>query len=174
MDRFRLLAKNVDMLVSIRTARFLRHGVNLRDQLCAAFFPAASSSTSAAREAIEALTSSYYNNLKFKPFFPMLTDNLKYEEKYCDQLRSICELHMDQCTSTLLTFMALFNDSCPDLEDRKEINKVQDYFSLLLYRYLCSEIGDTNAIILLPQYKKAVKSLEVMAEIMANRKITKL
>ena len=43
MDRFRLLAKNVDMLVSIRTARFLRHGVNLRDQLCAAFFPASSS-----------------------------------------------------------------------------------------------------------------------------------
>ena len=32
-DQFNLLLKNVDMVVNIRTARILKPGVNLRDQL---------------------------------------------------------------------------------------------------------------------------------------------
>ena len=32
-DQFNLLLKNVDMVVNIRTARVLKPGVNLRDQL---------------------------------------------------------------------------------------------------------------------------------------------
>ena len=67
--------------------------------------------------------------------------------------------------------MALFTDSSPDLEERREVNDLQDYFSRLLYRYLCAEVGSGNAVALLPQYKKALKGLEEMAEIMANKRL---
>ena len=51
------------------------------------------------------------------------------------------------------------------------VQKVQDNFKKLLYRYLCSEIGKINAIKLLPQYSETLRNLEEMANILATKRL---
>lgn len=49
--------------------------------------------------------------------------------------------------------------------------KNQEFFSQLLYRYLCSAIGKPNAIQLLPRYMYLLAELEEMAQIMVTKRL---
>ena len=79
---------------------------------------------------------------------------------------------MDHVTTTLLTLMALFTDTeTDDLTMSGEVNALQDHFTLLLSRYLCEQVGRNNATNLIPQYKNAIKSLQEMAHIFAEKRL---
>ena len=97
--------------------------------------------------------------------------NEEYEKKYSNLLKNIFDLNMDHMTTSLLTMMALFNTSISELEYPQEVKNVQDNFTKLLYRYLCSEIGKVNAMNLLPQYSQTLRNLEEMAEILATKRL---
>ena len=169
-DRFKLLLKNVDMLVNIRTARLLRPDANLRDQLSHVVgLKRPQNGTSNA----VAPPSTSSNRLRVHQFFgsPWAEDR-SYEEKYEALLQDIFELQMDHMTTTLLSLMALFSESADyDLVSAKDVIAAEEYFSSLLYRYLCAEVGRANASNLLPQYKKALKKLQEMAMILAEKKL---
>ena len=97
---------------------------------------------------------------------------MQEEEQYEKLLRIIFELRMDHITTTLLTLMALFTDTETDkLTMPSEVNALQDHFTLLLSRYLCEQVGRSNATKLIPQYKSAIKSLQEMAHIFTQKRL---
>ena len=68
--------------------------------------------------------------------------------------------------------MALFTDTETDkLTMPSEVNALQDHFTLLLSRYLCEQVGRSNATKLIPQYKSAIKSLQEMAHIFTQKRL---
>ena len=199
-DQFNLLLKNVDMIVNIRTARILKPGVNLRDQLSHAIgwnnrsFDQMALSYSSSNKSNNQSASSILGKLTnggaggnksdsvtssnggrrlelFQMFPSPWASTCEYEQKYNSLLKSIFDLNMDHMTTSLLSMMALFNTSISGLENPQEVKNVRDNFTKLLYRYLCSEIGKTNAMKLLPQYSQTLRNLEEMADILATKRL---
>jgi len=198
-DRFKLLLKNVDMVVNIRTARLLRPDINLRDQLSHVVGlqdpsrrPSIANKSGTSGPGGTSLegpdfgpnalvprgpsnqnTSEGLKRLEVFQIFPTpwASDKLE-EEQYEKLLRTIFELRMDHVTTTLLTLMALFTDTETDpLTMPKEVNALQEHFTRLLSRYLSNEVGQTNANNLIPQYKSAIKSLQEMAHIFTQKRL---
>lgn len=183
-DRFKLLLKNVDMVVNIRTARLLRPDTNLRDQLSHVVgginqpksICSDGGSTSDASSSTGGGGGGGNRDKRlqvFQFFGNKWATDISHEERYEQLLKSIFELKMDLMTTTLMTLMALFSvDSVDsDLASSSDVRAAQEHFTVLLYRYLCAEVGRSNASILLPQYKKTLKSLQEMADILANKKL---
>lgn len=174
-DRFKLLLKNVDMVVNIRTARLLRPDANLRDQLSHVVGSGGNGPKSICNSGSS--TSSGNGSDKrlqvFQFFGNKWATDIKHEEKYEQLLKSIFELKMDRMTTTLLTLMALFSvdSGDSDFASSSDVKAAQEHFTVLLYRYLCAEVGRSNASFLLPQYKKTLKSLQEMADILANKRL---
>ena len=116
-DQFRLLLKNVDMVVNIRTARLLRQKGNLRDQLTHIIgttpylehHPLGCQNGSSVVDTTQEHPSRDESCLRYKQIFPSpwLT-GMEYEQKYSKLLQGICELRMDHNTTTLLAC-----DPCP-------------------------------------------------------------
>ena len=163
------------MVVNIRTARLLRPNVNLRDQLSHAvgWKNRSAHKHPSISEKENSSSSSSTKRLEMFSLFPTpwAADKI-YEEKYEKLLKTIFELKMDHFTTTLMTLMALFNESEPDLLlNPAEVSNLQQHFTLLLHRYLCDEVGRFNASILLPQYKNALKSLQEMSKIFATKRL---
>lgn len=194
-DRFKLLLKNVDMVVNIRTARLLRPDINLRDQLSHvvgwrerlrlghkssevmvensnAVVPMDTSGPSSSSQT-PCKSTRDIKRLEVFQIFPTPWASDKHgEEQYEKLLRIIFELRMDHITTTLLTLMALFTDTETDkLTMPSEVNALQDHFTLLLSRYLCEQVGRSNATKLIPQYKSAIKSLQEMAHIFTQKRL---
>lgn len=200
-DRFKLLLKNVDMVVNIRTARLLRPDINLRDQLShvlglqnQARRPSIADNSGTSGPGGTSLegpdlgpnalvprghspsnqnTSKDINRLEVFQIFPTpWASDKQEEEQYEKLLREIFELRMDHVTTTLLTLMALFTDTeTDDLTMPKEVNALQEHFTRLLSRYLSEQVGQTNANNLIPQYKSAIKSLREMAHIFTQKRL---
>lgn len=176
-DRFKLLLKNVDMVVNIRTARLLRPDTNLRDQLSHVVGginqPKSICSDGGSTSGASSSTGGDKRLQVFQFFGNKWATDISHEERYEQLLKSIFELKMDLMTTTLMTLMALFSvDSVDsDLASSSDVRAAQEHFTVLLYRYLCAEVGRSNASILLPQYKKTLKSLQEMADILANKKL---
>jgi hypothetical protein len=97
--------------------------------------------------------------------------DFEYEQNYAAMMKSIFDLNMDHNTTTLLTMMALFTVSQPDMDDPNEASQLQENFSRLLYRYLTAEVGRVNAVNLLPHYTKILSHLEHMADILASKRL---
>lgn len=143
-DRFKLLLKNVDMVVNIRTARLLRPDINLRDQLShvvglqdgSSRRPSIADKSGTSGPGGTSLegpdfgpnalvprgpsnqnTSDNMKRLEVFQIFPTPWASDKHEEEQYEKLlRTIFELRMDHVTTTLLTLMALFTDG-----DRKSV-----------------------------------------------------
>jgi len=170
-DQFCLLLRNIDMIVNIRTARFLRPAANLRDRLADV--------TGVYSDGPSNAGSSMITSMELHQLFPSTwAANGPYEQQYAKLMKSIFELHMDTQTTTLLSLMALF--SCPQVvsEDEQtsldfgqEIQQRQKSFKLLLYRYLVAEVGKVNANRLVEEYQQILGNLERMAEILATKKL---
>ena len=170
-DQFSLLLRNIDMIVNIRTARFLRPAANLRDRLADV--------TGIHSDGPSKAGSSMITSMELQQLFPSTwAANGPYEQQYAKLMKSIFELHMDTQTTTLLSMMALF--SCPQvisedeqtsLDFRQEIQQRQKSFKLLLYRYLVAEVGKVNANSLVEEYQQILSNLEMMAEILATKKL---
>lgn len=181
-DQRSLLLKNTDMIVNIRSARILRPGVNLQDQLQHAVGSALNKDTSGVTQMLQqgggqvaaqgSSSGQPTRRLEYKQVFqsPWACD-ADHEEHFANLMSSIFELKMDKTTISLLTMMALFSVSQIDLEEPDRAMKNQEFFSQLLYRYLCSAIGKTNAINLLPKYTNLLFKLEEMARIMATKRL---
>ena len=170
-DQFCLLLRNIDMIVNIRTARFLRPAANLRDRLADVTGVHSNGPSNAG--------SSMITSMELHQLFPSTwAANGPYEQQYAKLMKSIFELHMDTQTTTLLSLMALF--SCPQvvsedeqtsLDFEQEIQQRQKSFKLLLYRYLVAEVGKVNANRLVEEYQQILGNLERMAEILATKKL---
>ena len=180
------------MVVNIRTARLLRPDINLRDQLShvvgwreklrlghktSALTMAGNSNVMTPMDTSgPSPSSSNSNEIKrlevFQIFPTPWASDKQEEEQYEKLLRIIFELRMDHITTTLLTLMALFTDTETDkLTMPGEVNALQDHFTLLLSRYLCEQVGRSNATKLIPQYKSAIKSLQEMAHIFTQKRL---
>lgn len=161
-DQFTLLLRNVDMIVNIRTARFLRPAANLRDRLADV----------TGVHNVHSSGNPLNCSMELHQLFPSTwAANGPYEQQYAQLMKSIFELHMDTQTTTLLSMMALF--SCPP-ENNPEISEIQQRqksFKLLLYRYLVAEVGKINANRLVEEYQQILGNLEKMAEILATKKL---
>ena len=172
-DQFNLLLRNIDMIVNIRTARFLRPTANLRDRL--ADVTGVHTSTSSSLQRSNPTTAMDLHQL-----FPSTwASNGPYEQQYSQLMKSIFDLHMDTQTTTLMSMMALF--SCPiyveaaednlSEEAQREVQQRQNGFSLLLYRYLVATVGKINANSLVEEYRQILGNLQKMAEILASKKL---
>merc|ERR1711884_479472 len=146
-DRFKLLLKNVDMVVNIRTARLLRPDINLRDQLSHvigwrerlrlvdktedkevnsnAVVPMDTSGPSSSCSQ----NSTDIKRLEVFQIFPTpWASDKQEEEQYEKLLQTIFELRMDHITTTLLTLMALFTDTeAVKLTMPGEVNALQEH-----------------------------------------------
>ena len=171
-DQFRLLLRNIDMIVNIRTARFLRPAANLRDRLADVTGVHSDGPSNAG-------SASMITSMELQQLFPSTwAANGPYEQQYAKLMKNIFELHMDTQTTTLLSMMALF--SCPQvisedeqssLDFEQEIQQRQKSFKLLLYRYLVAEVGKVNANRLVEEYQQILGNLERLAEILATKKL---
>ena len=186
------------MVVNIRTARLLKPDINLRDQLShvvgwreqsrqativdhntTSGQGAISGPGSENKTALVPTSGGGGSNptdikrLEIFQIFPTpWASDKQEEEQYEKLLQTIFELRMDHVTTTLLTLMALFTDTeTDDLTMSGEVNALQDHFTLLLSRYLCEQVGRNNATNLIPQYKNAIKSLQEMAHIFAEKRL---
>merc|ERR1719412_1020176 len=115
-DQFNLLLKNVDMVVNIRTARVLKPGVNLRDQLSHAIgwrsrsfdqmalsFSSSPSTSQSFNQYATALPTPTNRRLELFQMFPSpWASNEEYEKKYSNLLKNIFDLNMDHMTTSLL------------------------------------------------------------------------
>lgn len=48
----------------------------------------------------------------------------------------------------------------------------QEFFTQMLYRYLCHAVGKPNAVTLLPKYLMLISQLEEMAQIMITKRLS--
>jgi len=89
-------------------------------------------------------------------------------------MESLFHLEMDKTTTMLMTLIVLFSitNASSTLKERERVVKQQEFFSQMLYRYLCSEVGRSNAVRLLPKYLYLISQLEEMAQIMMTKRLT--
>ena len=162
-DQRQLLLSNTDMLVNIRSARLLRPGINLTSQICHA-----TGQTSGAMELFKSP-----ERLEYRQIFqsPWACDAV-HEDKFADLMESLFHLEMDKTTTTLMGLIVLFSSSHADVKETSRCIQNQEFFSQMLYRYLCSKIGRSNAITLLPKYMYLISQLEEMAQIMITKRLT--
>ncbi len=163
------------MVVNIRTARVLRPGVNLRDQISHAIGWADRGQRQLAQSYSNSGSGSGSNSgsrLELSQIFqsPWASDE-EYETKYSAMMKTVFDLNMDHNTTSLLTMMALFTASAAEMEDSNYADSCQKTFSRLLYRYLTAEVGRVNAGRLVPQYTRVLESLKVMSEIVASKRL---
>merc|ERR1712126_468211 len=147
-DRKNLLLFNTEMLVNIQSARILRPEHNLIDQLSIVFgknpvvIDSSKSSALVIKKRLE------YRQLYSSPW----ASEQKEEERFFFLMNNIFELQMDQITTIIVSLMALFSQSNVQLIEKEKAEKQQNFFTLLLHRYLCHSIGKHGASKLLPRY----------------------
>ena len=103
-DQKNLLLSNTDMLVNIRSARMLRPGYNLVDQLSVVYGknkPVAESSKTSVMPIKKRLE---YKQVYSSPW----ASGEDEEQRFFSMMNTIFELQMDQTTTALIAMMALF------------------------------------------------------------------
>ena len=105
-DQKSLLLSNTDMLVNIRSARMLRPGYNLLDQLSVVYGknkPLAESSKNTSVMPIK-------KRLEYKQVYSSpWASGEDEEQRFLSMMNTIFELQMDQTTTALIAMMALFS-----------------------------------------------------------------
>ena len=101
--------------------------------------------------------------------------HIDHEDKYEKLMEKFYSTQMDKVTMSLMYVIVLFSTgslATGDLEDRERCQRNQEFFSHMLYRYMCSTIGRPNAVRLFPKYLELVSQLEEMAQIMVTKKLS--
>ena len=111
-DQKNLLLSNTDMLVNIRSARMLRPGFNLQDQLSVVYggkreLPHPTTSMSPKDSAPK---KAFQRRLEYQQVYSSpWASGEDQEKKFFAMMNSIFELQMDQTTTALIAMMALFS-----------------------------------------------------------------
>jgi hypothetical protein len=167
-DQKNILLANQDMIVNIKSARVLRPGVNLRDQLIHVTGKQPEASIVAYNPA-QPETRMGYRQIFSVPW----ACHIEHEDKYRDLMESIFHLRMDQSSASLMMVIVLFSTGGlgAKLMDAKRCIGNQEFFVHMLYRYLSSTIGRPNAVQLLPKYIHLISQLEEMVKIIKGKKL---
>ena len=163
-----LLMTNTEMLVTIRSARMLRPGSNLVDQISVILGKQKVSNN----QSISRGGESSDQRISYRQVFsnPWCSSE-EVEQRFYQLMCNIFNLRMDKCTIVLLSVMALFCPRNVTLRDRARAVKIQEFFSQLLFRYLKQATGASNASQTLPRYMSVLSDLEEMSRIMANNRL---
>ena len=159
-----MLMTNTEMLVTIRSARMLRPGGNLQDQI-AVILGKQKGETSAT--AVDQTKRIHYRQIFSNPW----CSSEEVEKRFYQLMCNIFDLRMDKCTIVLLSVMALFCPHHIDLKEQERAVKIQEFFSQMLFRYLKQATGAVNAAHMLPKYMSILSDLEEMSRIMSNNRL---
>ena len=160
---------NTEMLVTIRSARMLRPGSNLVDQISVILGKQKVTNN-------QPIGRGGGDSNDQRISYPQVFSNPwcsseEVEQRLYQLMCNIFNLRMDKCTIVLLSVMALFCPRNVTLRDRARAVKIQEFFSQLLFRYLRQATGASNASQTLPKYMSVLSDLEEMSRIMANNRL---
>ena len=88
------------------------------------------------------------------------------EEQFKNLMGQLFQLQLDDVTSILVLIICMFNTANTNLAHREEANERQEYFTQMLYRYLCSKVGRDMAVKMFPKYVRLPSLLEEMTTIL--------
>ena len=108
-------------------------------------------------------------------------------------MENLFNLEMDQTTTILMSLIVLFSANNAKLKDPEKCSQnqvwnefwsiktlksysniffpFQEFFTQMLYRYLCSTVGRVNSTRLMPKYMYLISQLEEMAQIMITKRL---
>ncbi|QQP37554.1 Nuclear receptor, partial [Caligus rogercresseyi] len=128
-DQKALLLANTDMIVNIRTARFLQPGLNLENQI--AVISGESSSELSHSQAIEF----------YQIFNSPWAYTYEHEKLYHELLKKLFDLQMDEISTVLISMMSLFSTTNVILKEKTRAIQAQEFFTDLLKKYITSNPG---------------------------------
>ncbi|CAB4060545.1 RARA [Lepeophtheirus salmonis] len=165
-DQKKLLLNNVDMVVNIKTARYLHPNNNITEQF--EIINGKNNSEKSCTTSPATSNNVYYQEIFKNPWCSSFEDKTQYKAL----MKAIFDLEMDEITIILLIGLTIFSTTnCVDLDNINLIMRFQDVFSHLLYKYLCSTIGNSSTFLLFPKYINILAQLEEMAKTILNKRL---